>query len=613
MRSSSRLLTVVNKNGNKPVKPAVEVYVKSEEEILKELLNKLVKVKPDLEEKSQEKLLNTDDKKMTIEENMKEKEDDTEEKDVNMKEEKEVNIKEDDTEKKDVKKKGKEDVMKKGKNDNMKEGDKNDNMKEGGKNDNTKEEDDKMKEEEDNSTLTKEQLKKADLIFDNIDKSCEFEIQKFIKDCWEKSVMLKRNIDVNFIKSKIPFNVYQSYASKNLPEKMELNNSLLKISNPEFDFILVDAEEKRNFIKANFKENVLEAYDNLVPDEFKNNLWVYCNLYLNGGIYLDINYGNVNNFKLSQLVNKNYFVVDKNNSLLAIDTQLIITEPKNSILLKVIDKLVDNVTTLNYGTNKDSITGSTLLASHLHKIDKNIKKIVDSYELSNVENSIFRKGEEILTLYKEYLNENLILNKVNKLWLDKMIFMNAETYDASKLVTLNDTRENSMTFDFVEKIIYMDTVDEELLKDIPMKKLISLESNKNNLVLSSVKNMLKALKLAIDNNWSNVMILDDKFSWDNFDENYQVLKQMTQENYDVIVLGGNGVKSNKVNKKMTHMISLHGFLVNKLYLQKLYENVKEVFDKLSMPNNKVNITTYSNMKKLFKDNWLALPSLMTKI
>jgi len=571
MRSSSaRLLTVVNKNGNKPVKPAVEVYVKSEEEILKELLDKLVKEKPDVilneKEDVKEDVNKDEDSNFSKEEedsNLSKKEDSnlSKEEDSNLSKEEDSNL--------------------------------------------SKEEDSNLSKEED-SNLSKEELNKADFIFDNIDKACEFEIQKFIKDCWQKSVMLKRNLDVNFIKSKIPFNVYQSYTSKELPEKMELNNALFKISNPEFNFILVDSEERRNFIKSNFKENVLDAYDNLEPEEFKNNLWVYCNLYLNGGIYLDINYGNVNNFKLSQLADKNYFVVDKNNTLLAIDTHLIITEPKNGLFLKVIDKLVENVTSLNYGANKDSITGSTLIASTLYKNEKNVKKIADTYELSYVDNSIFRKGEEILTLYKEYVNENLILNKVNKLWLDKMIFKNAETYDPSKLVTLNDSRENSSTFDFVEKIFYMDTVNEELLKDIPMKKLIELDSNKN------AKNMLRALKLAIDNNWSNVMILDDKFSWDNFDENHQLLKQMTQENYDVIVLGGNGIKFNKSNKKMMQMNFLHGFLVNKPYLQKLYDNVKEVVDKLMMPNNKVNITTYSNMKKLFKDNWLAMPSLMTK-
>ena len=135
---------------------------------------------------------------------------------------------------------------------------------------------------------------------------------------------------------------------------------------------------------------------------------------MNGGIYLDINYGGINNFKLSQLTAKNYYVVDKNNSLLAIDTHLIITEPKNGLFLKVIDKLVENVTSLNYGANKDSITGSTLIASTLYKNEKNVKKFADTYELSYVDNSIFRKGEEILTLYKEYVNENLILNKVNK-------------------------------------------------------------------------------------------------------------------------------------------------------------------------------------------------------
>lgn len=546
-----RLLTVVNKNVNKIVKP-VEVNVKSEQEILKELSEKLLQ---DFQ------FNDSNDISLDNENNIDNKDNNIDNKDNN-----------------------------------------NDNNDNNNYNKDNNNENDDNKEEK--STISKKEEEKADLIFNNIDKACEFEIEKFIKDCWKKSVSLKNNLNSKLLSSKIPFIVYQSYSTKILPEKMEINNALLKISNPEFDFVLVDFDEQRDFISKNFKENVLQAYDNLGPIEFKNNLWVYCNLYLNGGVYLDIGYGNLNNFKLIELVNKNYFVIDKNNSLLAINTNLIITESKNIVLLKAINSIVDNVSSLTYGNNLESITGSLLLSSIVHKNEKNIKRTIDSYELSFLETSIFRKGEEIFSLYKEFVSENLILNKVNDLWTKKLIYKNDPIYDTSKLITIDENRENSDLFDFVDKIVYMKSLDEELLKNIPMKKLYCMDTNKNNLYI------LKTIKLAMDNNWSNLLILDDNFVWDNFDEGYNSLKEMVKSNYDVIVIGGVNVKSNKLFK-LIQMDKLNGFIINKSYYSKLYENVKETVDKLTA-NPKAIVNIYGNMKKLLKDNWLIISPLMTK-
>jgi mannosyltransferase OCH1-like enzyme len=566
MKYRARLLTVVNKNNNIPIKKPVEINVKSEEEILKELLDKLVKEKKEnTSDKTDDTVDKTDD---TVD-----KTDDTVDKtdDTADKTDDTVDKTDDTTSKQEP------------------------------------------SEENNESDLSKEESIKANYIFDNIDKACEFEIQKFIKDCWERSVHYKKNLNLELVKSKIPFNVYQSYSSKTLPKKMELNNALLKISNPELNFILVDFEEQRELIKDNFTQNVLEAYDNLVADEYKNHLWIYCNLYLHGGIYLDINYGNVNNFKLSELVHKNYFVIDKNNSNLAFDTKLMITEPKNIILLKAIDKLVDNVTSFTYGVNSDSVTGSTLLATILHKNEKNMKKVIDSYELAYINSSMYKKGVEILTLYKEYVSEHLDLNPVNKLWTDKMMFKNEKTYDVSKLVSLNENRENSNVFSIVDRIIYMKSVNEELLQDIPMKKLYKIESIKStNEQLVNATNYLKAIKLAMDNNWSNCLILDGNFQWNSFNESYEQLVTMINQNYDVLVLGGN-IKSNpKLNNKLVSLISLHAFVVNSSYYQKLYENMKEVVDKNSLPNNKIMLSVQTNMKKLLKDNWFAMNPLMTQ-
>ena len=96
----------------------------------------------------------------------------------------------------------------------------------------------------------------------------------------------------------IPLKIFQSWHTLNLPPKMNDNVQLLKLQNPEFTHYLYDDEMCREFIKENFEEDVLNAYDKLIPGSYKCDLWRYCILYKYGGIYLDIKYKCVNDFKL---------------------------------------------------------------------------------------------------------------------------------------------------------------------------------------------------------------------------------------------------------------------------------------------------------------------------
>jgi mannosyltransferase OCH1-like enzyme len=90
--------------------------------------------------------------------------------------------------------------------------------------------------------------------------------------------------------SIIPLKLYTSWHTKDLPPLMRANYENLKASNPEFEHHLFDENECREFIKNNFEEDVLNAYDKLVPCAYKCDLWRYCVLYITGGVYLDIKY-----------------------------------------------------------------------------------------------------------------------------------------------------------------------------------------------------------------------------------------------------------------------------------------------------------------------------------
>jgi hypothetical protein len=89
--------------------------------------------------------------------------------------------------------------------------------------------------------------------------------------------------------NNVPAIAYQSCKSR-----YEIDNPHVimnnYINNSEFDFYLYDEKDQRKFIKDNFNQNILNTYDKLNSYNNKSELWKYCILYKNGGIYLDTKY-----------------------------------------------------------------------------------------------------------------------------------------------------------------------------------------------------------------------------------------------------------------------------------------------------------------------------------
>ena len=116
----------------------------------------------------------------------------------------------------------------------------------------------------------------------------KFQIQNkisFLKKKVQRSSLIKP-----FYNSVIPLHIFQTWHTKNLPPNMRQSVEYIKRSNPRFHHRLFDDNECHDFIRDNFDESVLHAYNKLIPGAYKADLWRYCVLYKLGGIYLDIKY-----------------------------------------------------------------------------------------------------------------------------------------------------------------------------------------------------------------------------------------------------------------------------------------------------------------------------------
>jgi mannosyltransferase OCH1-like enzyme len=207
----------------------------------------------------------------------------------------------------------------------------------------------------------------------------------------------------------VPLTIYQTWYTKDLVEKMSENVDKLKRQNPRFQHFLFDDHDCRNFIKQNFPEEVLIAFDSFKPGAYKADLWRYCILYIHGGIYLDIKYKCVNGFKFIALTEKEHFPSDveiteyQGEPYKAVWNALIISKPKNEILLKAINQIVENVKNKYYGNSPLDITGPVMFGKFFTEEEKK-NSLVKRY-VGSQGNGASITNILILNEYPEYRDE----------------------------------------------------------------------------------------------------------------------------------------------------------------------------------------------------------------
>jgi len=241
----------------------------------------------------------------------------------------------------------------------------------------------------------------------------------------------KSNININEytpfkLKEKynsiIPLKIYQTWHTKEIPPIMTMCITELKTINNEFEHFIYDENECIEFIKQNFPEDVIYAYNKLVPYAFKSDLWRYCILYKYGGIYVDVKFRCVNGFKMIALTEQEYFVKDCDN--IGIYNALIAVMPKNEIMLKCINKIVENVKNNFYGYKDLCITGPHLLCNYFTDDAKN--KLDLCLNLNNTMHVIKYSNIDILASYIKYREEQQLNKKFisyGDLWKQRKIYL----------------------------------------------------------------------------------------------------------------------------------------------------------------------------------------------
>lgn len=226
---------------------------------------------------------------------------------------------------------------------------------------------------------------------------------------------------------RIPKIIIQTNEKVELPEKMELARQSIRIINVDYEYSYYTKEDRRNFIRQYFNEDVLEAYDNLLPGAYQADLFRYCILYIRGGIYLDTSFVCLKPLSTILETNDEFIVMQKPNDP-DIYNAFLACRPKFKYFEVLISVIVQLVNKRFYGKNPYCVTGPTLLA----EVWKEYKKIYTSNlkVLSYHDNYLWWNNDRIFQVkYPNYYQDMTIYTQqehYSQLWKEKRIYKNKQ-------------------------------------------------------------------------------------------------------------------------------------------------------------------------------------------
>jgi len=140
-------------------------------------------------------------------------------------------------------------------------------------------------------------------------------------------------------------------------------------------------------------------------------------------------------------------------------------------------------------------------------------------------------------------------------------------------------------FESVEKVVYINLderkdrnaeIQRELLQAFPATKIQRFSAIRHTTgAIGCTKSHIAVLEMAKAAGWANVLIVEDDLVWQNYDAGSLRFDALLQAPYDVIVLGGAGVRCNPGTGRLQSCRTTTGYIVAAHYYDTLLANFKE--------------------------------------
>jgi mannosyltransferase OCH1-like enzyme len=198
----------------------------------------------------------------------------------------------------------------------------------------------------------------------------------------------------------IPKKIFRFWHTE-LGETMEYYSNKMKIENPDFEYTVFNPGMARAFLIEHFDEDVIHAFDSLVPIAFKSDLFRYCVLYIHGGIYLDMKFESMDGFTFNDYLDKEYYVLDIDGD--SIYNAFFICEPKSIIMFKSIFQILKHVKNREYTDSDLAVTGPGMLKKI---VSNGIKKnSVMIHKCIDYEKYIYKDNTPIFKSFPRYYED----------------------------------------------------------------------------------------------------------------------------------------------------------------------------------------------------------------
>lgn len=243
----------------------------------------------------------------------------------------------------------------------------------------------------------------------------------------------------------IPKNILYIWHNKHkIPTQFISSMHKIKISNPEFKYFLFDINDSQNFLFNHFPPIFLSTYNKLIPYAYKSDFFRYAFLFIYGGIYLDIKFEPINDFKLIYLTNQEYFTLDhfstiNDNYHPQICNGFLVVKPKNPILFQCLQNIILHVKQNFFGSSPLDPTGPSLLFQsfptsfknnlqnllHLHAYLHVTTSTNDENKIIHHLSIILKPGIEILKTMGNHAKVQMLLKEqphYTILWKNKKIY-----------------------------------------------------------------------------------------------------------------------------------------------------------------------------------------------
>jgi hypothetical protein len=255
------------------------------------------------------------------------------------------------------------------------------------------------------------------------------------------------------------YSIIQTSSSLSMTKNRFYSISSVLTMSPEFAYKYFDDNDVFKFIQNNYSDMVLRAIQNLIPGAYISDIFRYCYLYLNGGVYMDCK--KLLYVPLSEFIdrfNKNQtstlqgltdiFVKDCAHSK-AYDyayNSIIVCDKLSKTLRGAIIYGVFNIIKNYYGNDTLSITGPGCLGGSVDYVYKNkypfFYRNVIPVQGHNWLSYIVDKNDQkvIKNTYYGYYEENkyITTNHYHNLWYEKRIYKKDLTQDYPSVRTMSD-------------------------------------------------------------------------------------------------------------------------------------------------------------------------------